>query len=271
MTPFAASLEKPSMTRTATAPCGSACAERRVVELGAGDDLVQARLRDVDRADDAPGFVESCTYLLFADDRRLGAGDDGDGVQVPRGAVVVDELVLARGGVVEVDAEVRRRQRLLVEVVDRTVGPRREDPAVRQDARLAVAADRRRVAARRNVRRQHVVADVLLVQALVARRRAARVVGRLDAHRVVVVARVDLDERARVDRPVARRDDADHDVRGGLLDREERVAGLVLPQAVHVLAGDRDLLRPVRVDAADLHVVRRSAKCSHCENPIRPS
>ena len=94
--------------------------------------------------------------------------------------------------------------------------------------------------------------------------RAVGVVRGDHADRVARVARVDLDERAGVDRAVAGRDDADHDVGRDLVDREERVArlalrlalGRVVGRAVE-LAGDADLLGAVRVDDADLHVVRR--------------
>ena len=73
---------------------------------------------------------------------------------------------------------------------------------------------------------------------------------RREADGVALVARVDLDEGACVDRPLAVRRDADHDVRGRLLDAEERVRRLP------VLPGDRDHLRAVGVRAEQLHVVR---------------
>ena len=114
------------------------------------------------------GTVESCCAWSVADDRRLRARHDGHRVQVPDLAVVVDELVLPRRRVVDVDPEVGRRRRLLVEVVHRAVGPRGEDAAVGQHARLAVAADGRRVASSRDVRGEHREVHVLLVEARVA-------------------------------------------------------------------------------------------------------
>ncbi len=59
--------------------------------------------------------------LYGADDGRRGPGGERDRVEVPRINVVVNELVRLfwiRGRVVDVDAEVGRRQRKLVVAVD---------------------------------------------------------------------------------------------------------------------------------------------------------
>src|SRR5262249_30514431 len=58
-------------------------------------------------------------------------------VELPGGLVVVDEQVLPRLRVVDVDAEVRRRLRELVRVVDVLVRPRHQQAPVRQHRRRA--------------------------------------------------------------------------------------------------------------------------------------
>ena len=99
-----------------------------------------------------------------------GVGRDGERVELPGAALVVDELVLVRLGVVDVDAEVGRREREVVLVVHRAVGPRRENAPVREHGGLAVPADRQRRGrrARGYVGRQVHVRRVLLVDARVA-------------------------------------------------------------------------------------------------------
>ena len=113
---------------------------------------------------------------------------------------------------------------------------------------LAVATDGRGVAAGRDVRGEH------RGRSRAPRRgRRGRVCVRafgVDADRVGVVARVDLDERAGVDRPLAVVPMPIMTFGVHLADAEERVGRLA------VLPGDGDHLRPVRVRGEELHVVR---------------
>ncbi len=223
-------------------------AERRLVELGAADHLVEARLGHVHRSD-SNRERRVLNGLRVADEVRRRAGDDRQRVEVPGAAIVVDELILAALRVVDVDAEVRRGERLLVHVVHGPVGPGDEDPPVGQEARLAVTADRRGCAAARHVRRENLVGRVLFVEAGVLARRRRGVRASVDARRVGVVTRVDLHEGAGVDRSVSGGADADHHVGRDLLDREERVDGLV------VLTRHGHLLRAIGVHDPELHVV----------------
>ena len=83
MTPFAASLEKPSMTRTATAPL-EGLRERRVVELRARAPSRQARAASTSTEPRRTAVESSAPCLQVAPiDRRLGARDDGERVEVP--------------------------------------------------------------------------------------------------------------------------------------------------------------------------------------------
>src|SRR5438445_750766 len=78
---------------------------------------------------------------------------------------------------------------------------------------------------RRDVRRENVVLYILFVEA----RMAGLIRVRVEAGRILLVTRVDLNQGAGVDRTAARRRDADHHVRRErLADREERVRGLTV-------------------------------------------
>src|SRR5690606_9302405 len=70
-----------------------------LAELGALHDVGEARLRDVDGADTYRRARIDRSADDVADERRFDARRDRERVELPRGPVVVDELVLLRGGV----------------------------------------------------------------------------------------------------------------------------------------------------------------------------
>ncbi len=161
--------------------------------------------------------------LQVGDRERLSAWRHRQRIQVPSVSIVVDELVFPGVLVVDVDSKVRCGRRLLVDVVHGALRPGHENPAIGQNAGLSVPPNRRRPVARRNVRRENLELRVLFVQTgvPVGLVRSIRVV--VEAHSVVVIPRIDLEESSCVNRPVARRANGDHDVGRYLFHGEERV------------------------------------------------
>ena len=169
-----------------------------------------------------------------SDDGRSGPLDHRLGVDLPGSFVVLHQLVGAGLRVIDVHAEVRRRLRQLVQLVDEALGPTRENAAVRQHRGRAVATNGRRCTVPRNGLGEHRVDRLLLVE----------------GGGVVGVACVNLDQRSGMVGLLAVGGDGHEHVGDVGLDAlNQRVRRLA------VLTADRRHLRAVGVRGKELRIV----------------